>query len=62
MADRAPHQLRVLAAGVVHGIGTTPADVRLSWVLAVNIACLLAVAAAVAWRFTRPDGYPRRVS
>jgi predicted ferric reductase len=46
----------------VHGIGTTPADIRLNWVLAVNIACLLAVAAAVAWRFTRPEGYPRRVS
>lgn len=47
---------------LVHGIGTTPADIRLNWVLAVDIACLLTVAWAVAWRFTRADEHPRRVS
>jgi predicted ferric reductase len=42
---------------VVHGIGTAPSDFRLSWVLAVNIGCVLAVVAAVGWRAIRrhPD-------
>jgi methionine sulfoxide reductase heme-binding subunit len=35
---------------VVHGIGTAPADIRLSWVLVVNAVCVLAVIVAVGWR------------
>lgn len=35
---------------VVHGIGTTPADIRMGWVLVVNLVCVLAVLGAVGWR------------
>jgi predicted ferric reductase len=35
---------------VIHGIGTTPADIRMGWVLALNIVCVLAVLVAVGWR------------
>jgi predicted ferric reductase len=35
---------------VMHGIGTTPADIRMGWVLVLNIACVLAVLVAVGWR------------
>jgi predicted ferric reductase len=35
---------------VIHGIGTTPADIRLGWVLLLNIVCVMAVLVAVCWR------------
>lgn len=35
---------------VAHGIGTTPADIRIGWVLVVNLACVVVVLVAVAWR------------
>lgn len=35
---------------ILHGIGTNPADFTMSWVLVVNIACVLAVALAIGWR------------
>lgn len=37
-----------LAVG--HGIGTAPADIRLSWVVVVNLLCVLVVLGAVTWR------------
>jgi methionine sulfoxide reductase heme-binding subunit len=48
---------------VVHGIGTTPADIRLDWVVAINAACLVTVVAAIGWRITHrvavhPPGVP----
>ena len=46
---------------VVHGIGTTPGDFRLTWVAAINVLCVLAVLIAVGWRLgTRhPDAVAR---
>ncbi|HEY1571076.1 MAG TPA: ferric reductase-like transmembrane domain-containing protein [Pseudonocardiaceae bacterium] len=35
---------------VAHGIGTTPADITMGWVLVVNVVCVLAVLVAVGWR------------
>lgn len=35
---------------VVHGIGTDVADIRMVWVLIVNIACVVAVIVAIGWR------------
>jgi sulfoxide reductase heme-binding subunit YedZ len=40
---------------VAHGIGIGGADSRILWVLAVDVACVLAVGAAVTWRATAPD-------
>jgi predicted ferric reductase len=35
---------------VAHGIGTTPADIKMGWVLVVNLLCVLVVLIAVGWR------------
>ncbi|HEX4724159.1 MAG TPA: ferric reductase-like transmembrane domain-containing protein [Pseudonocardiaceae bacterium] len=42
---------------VIHGIGTGPADFQLGWVVAVNIACVVAVVIALGWRVgvSHPD-------
>ena len=42
---------------VIHGIGTGPADFQLGWVVAVNIACVVAVVVALGWRVgvSHPD-------
>ncbi|MBI1757908.1 MAG: ferric reductase-like transmembrane domain-containing protein [Actinobacteria bacterium] len=46
---------------VAHGLGAGPADARLTWVLAVNAGCVLAVVVAVTWRATasHPDTVAR---
>jgi predicted ferric reductase len=46
---------------VAHGIGTTPADIRMGWVLVLNIGCVLAVIVAVGWRAgtSHPDTLAR---
>jgi predicted ferric reductase len=47
---------------VVHGLGIGGADSLLGWVICVNVACVLAVAAAVVWRVstTHPDTEVRK--
>lgn len=35
---------------VVHGIGTTTSDFRMTWVAAIDVLCVLAVIVAVCWR------------
>lgn len=47
---------------VAHGIATAPADFRLAWLLAIYVACVLAVLVAVGWRVTtaHPDTEARR--
>jgi methionine sulfoxide reductase heme-binding subunit len=48
---------------VVHGIGTTPADIRLSWVVVLNLVCVLVVLFAVGWRAgtRQPDTEARAI-
>lgn len=47
---------------VVHGLGIGGADSRTPWILAIDAACVLAVAAAVTWRLQAhdPDRHARR--
>lgn len=46
---------------VVHGLGTGYTDARLTWVLAIDAACVLAVVVAVLWRAStsHPDTVAR---
>jgi DMSO/TMAO reductase YedYZ heme-binding membrane subunit len=42
---------------VIHGLGASPDDTRIGWVLALDAGCVLAVLIAVGWRarVTHPD-------
>ena len=58
---RAVHWLAYVSwpVAVAHSFGSSP-DMQSGWLLGLGIACILAVAAALAWRFAPgPDSVPR---
>jgi sulfoxide reductase heme-binding subunit YedZ len=63
---RAVHWLAYLCwpVALVHGIGMVEADTNRGWILVVEIACVVAVVAAVAFRVmaTNPDTEARKLS
>ncbi len=62
-AWRAVHLLVYLCWPIAlwHGLGTGT-DTKLSWVLAINVICLIAVAAAVWWRLALTDSQAVRLA
>jgi len=54
----------VFPIAVVHGLGAGGSDSGLGWILAIDAACVLAVALAVGWRMrvTHPDTQVRRAA